>query len=163
MSSRARCYSEKATRATTSSWSWTGKVAVVAGYGGEERLIAVHGPRRFLGELGLLTGQAAFFTAVVREPGEVLVVPVERLRELMSQDTVLGDLVLRAYLLRREMLIGLGAGFRSSARASRRTRDVCASSPPATGCRTGGSTWRRTRRRRRCCASWASRPRRRRW
>ena len=88
-----------------------GKVVVVAGYGGEERMIAVHGPRRFLGELSLLTGQAAFFTAVVREPGEVLVVPVERLRALVTQDTVLGDLVLRAYLLRREMLIGLGAGF----------------------------------------------------
>jgi thioredoxin reductase (NADPH) len=88
-----------------------GKVMVVSGYGGEERMIAVHGPRRFLGELSLLTGQAAFFTAVVREPGEVLVVPVERLRALVTQDTVLGDLVLRAYLLRREMLIGLGAGF----------------------------------------------------
>jgi thioredoxin reductase (NADPH) len=88
------------------------KVAVVAGYGGAERLIAIHGPRRFLGELSLLTGQAAFFTAVVREPGEVLVVPVERLRELVSQDRALGDLILRAYLLRREMLIGLGAGFR---------------------------------------------------
>ena len=88
-----------------------GKVVVVAGYGGEERMIAVHGPRRFLGELSLLTGQAAFFTAVVREPGEVLVVPVERLRALVTQDTVLGDIVLRAYLLRREMLIGLGAGF----------------------------------------------------
>ena len=37
-----------------------GKVMVVSGYGGEERMIAVHGPRRFLGELSLLTGQAAF-------------------------------------------------------------------------------------------------------
>jgi thioredoxin reductase (NADPH) len=75
-------------------------------------VIAVHGPGRFLGELSLLTGQAAFFTAVVREPGEVLVVPVSRLRELVGADPVLGDLVLRAYLLRREMLIGLGTGFK---------------------------------------------------
>jgi thioredoxin reductase (NADPH) len=87
-----------------------GKVAVMDIDGGEERLIAVHGPGRFLGELSLLTGQAAFFTAVVREPGEVLAVPVERLRELISQDAALGDLILRAYLLRRELLIGLGAG-----------------------------------------------------
>jgi len=50
-------------------------------------------------------------TAVVREPGEVLVVPVERLRALVTHDTVLGDIVLHAYLLRREMLIGLEAGF----------------------------------------------------
>ncbi|MEA2224892.1 MAG: thioredoxin reductase [Solirubrobacteraceae bacterium] len=90
-----------------------GKVAVVESQGGpHERLIAVHGPRRFLGELGLLTGQAAFFTAVVREPGEVLVVPVDRLRALLSHDSALGDLLLRAYFLRRELLIGLGAGFR---------------------------------------------------
>lgn len=107
-----------------------GKVAVVAGYGGDERLIAVHGPGRFLGELGLLIGQAALFTAVVREPGEVLAVPVEKLRELLSQESVLGDLILRSYLLRREMLIGLGAGFtivgsRYSA-DTRRLREFCA-------------------------------------
>jgi thioredoxin reductase (NADPH) len=90
-----------------------GRVAIVDGYGGpDERLIAVHGERRFLGEIGLLTGQAAFFTAVVAEPAELLVVPVERLRALTTQDTALGDLVVRAYLLRREMLIGLNAGFR---------------------------------------------------
>jgi thioredoxin reductase (NADPH) len=90
-----------------------GKVAVVHGYGDrDEQVIAVHGPRRFLGELSLLTGQAAFFTAVVREAGEVLVVPVERLRRLVSHDSTLGDLILRAYLIRRELLIGIGAGFR---------------------------------------------------
>jgi thioredoxin reductase (NADPH) len=89
-----------------------GKVAVVEDYGGQEQLIAVHGPGRFLGELSLLTGQAAFFTAVVREPGEVLVVPVERLRTLIAQDSLLGDLIFRAYLIRREMLIGIGAGLR---------------------------------------------------
>jgi thioredoxin reductase (NADPH) len=90
-----------------------GKVAVVDGYGGpDERLIAVHGPRRFLGELGMLTGQAAFFTAVVRDPGEVLVVPVDRVRALVTQDPALGDIVLRAYFMRRELLIGLGAGFK---------------------------------------------------
>jgi thioredoxin reductase (NADPH) len=89
-----------------------GRVAVVADRTGEARVIAVHGPRRFLGELGVLTGQAAFYSAVVREDGEVLAVPVERLRALVAQDAALGDLILRAYLLRRELLIGLGAGFR---------------------------------------------------
>ncbi|MEA2361162.1 MAG: thioredoxin reductase [Thermoleophilaceae bacterium] len=89
-----------------------GLVAIVQGEGGDEKLIAVHGPGRFLGELGLLSGQAALFTAVVREPGEVLAVPVERLRDLVQQDPTLADLILRAYLLRREYLIGLGAGFK---------------------------------------------------
>jgi thioredoxin reductase (NADPH) len=88
-----------------------GKVATYHGYGTDaQELIAVHGPGRFLGELSLLSGQAAFFTAVVAEPGEVLVVPVEQLRALVTQDPALGDLILRAYVVRRELLIGRGAG-----------------------------------------------------
>jgi thioredoxin reductase (NADPH) len=90
-----------------------GKVATISGYGTEDaRVFAVHGARRFLGELSLLTGQAAFFTAVVHEQGEVLVVPVERLRELVTHDPEMGDVILRAYLVRRELLIGFGAGFK---------------------------------------------------
>jgi thioredoxin reductase (NADPH) len=91
----------------------SGLVEVVHDYGDPlERTVAVHGPGRFLGELGLLEGQPAFNTAIVREPGEVLAVPVERQRALVARDPVLGDLVLRAYLGRRSLLIGLGAGFR---------------------------------------------------
>jgi thioredoxin reductase (NADPH) len=87
-----------------------GLVEVVTGSGEDERRIAVHGPGRFLGELNLLIGGAALMSAIVREPGEVLVVPAERLREMVSADPALGDLILRAYLARRSLLIGLGAG-----------------------------------------------------
>ena len=89
-----------------------GKVAVVEESGAGERVIGVHGPGRFLGELGLITGQAVFVTAVVHEPGEVLVVPQDRLREIVTHDLVLGDLILRALIMRRSILIGLGIGFR---------------------------------------------------
>jgi thioredoxin reductase (NADPH) len=90
-----------------------GKAAIVEGYGsGHERTIGVHGEGRFLGELNLLTGQAAFLTAIVVAPGEVLRVPPDQLRALVGHDTTLGDLILRAFLLRRSVLIGLGAGFR---------------------------------------------------
>ena len=44
--------------------------------------------------------------------GEVLAVPADRLKELVACDPAIGDLVLRAYLLRRSILIGLGAGLR---------------------------------------------------
>jgi thioredoxin reductase (NADPH) len=90
----------------------SGKVLIVEGGGEDQQLIAVHGPRRFLGELSLLTGQAAFFSAIVGDAGEVLQVPVAQLRQLVTQDSALGDLVLRAFLLRRERLVGLGAGLR---------------------------------------------------
>jgi thioredoxin reductase (NADPH) len=90
-----------------------GKVAVVEGLGtGEERVIRVHGPGRFLDELGLLTGQPSFVSSVVCEPGEVLAVAVGALREQVAHDPRLGDLILRAYLLRRELLVGQGVGFR---------------------------------------------------
>jgi thioredoxin reductase (NADPH) len=90
-----------------------GKAAIVEGYGsGHERVIGVHGRGRFLGELNLLTGQAAFLTAVMVEDGEVLAVPPERLRTIVTEDSILGDLILRAFLLRRSVLIGLGTGFR---------------------------------------------------
>jgi thioredoxin reductase (NADPH) len=89
-----------------------GRVAIVEHDASGERLIAVHGPGRFLGELSLLGGQAAFFAAVVREAGEVLAVPAPRVRDVLSQDPALGELVLRAFLLRRSLLIGLGTGLR---------------------------------------------------
>ena len=72
----------------------------------------MHGPRRFLGELGDLEGQASFFTAEAIEPGEVLVVLAQRVRDLVAHDPALSDLILRAYLVRRSLLIQQGSGFR---------------------------------------------------
>jgi thioredoxin reductase (NADPH) len=89
-----------------------GHVGTRTGEGPEVRMVAVHGPGRFLGELNLLTGGPSFLTASALEAGEVLVVPAARLRQLVAEDSELGDLVLRAYLARRNILIGLGAGVR---------------------------------------------------
>jgi thioredoxin reductase (NADPH) len=90
----------------------SGAVALVSGYGADEQVVGVHGRGRFLGGLGLLTGEAMFLTAVVTAPGQVLSIPIQTLRELVDQDPALGDLVLRAFLLRRSLLIKLGAGLR---------------------------------------------------
>jgi thioredoxin reductase (NADPH) len=89
-----------------------GMVALVEGHGDDGRVIGLHGPGRFLGELNLLTGQAVFVTAIVREPGAVLAVPAERLRDLVVEDRALGDLILNSYLVRRAILIDLGTGFK---------------------------------------------------
>ncbi|MCV7345905.1 FAD-dependent oxidoreductase [Mycolicibacterium rhodesiae] len=91
----------------------SGKIAVsTTDDMGIRHVIRVHGPGRFLGELGDLEGQAAFYTAEVVEPGEVLVIPTERVRDLVVHDPVLSDLILRAYLLRRSLLIQQEHGFR---------------------------------------------------
>ncbi|HZC09762.1 MAG TPA: FAD-dependent oxidoreductase, partial [Mycobacterium sp.] len=91
----------------------SGKVAIIAEDDtGKRRIIRVHGSRRFLGELGDLEGRAAFYTAEVVEAGEALAVPAGRVRRLVAHDLVLSDLILRAYLMRRSLLIEQGAGFR---------------------------------------------------
>src|SRR3954462_10828581 len=64
----------------------SGAVAIIDDYGRENRVVAVHGPHRFLGELTLLPGPAAYLTAVVRDAGEVIQMPAARLREMVSGD-----------------------------------------------------------------------------
>jgi NhaA family Na+:H+ antiporter len=83
----------------------SGAVAVVDGYGQDNRVRGVHGPGRFLGGLGTLRGQAMFLTPVAQQDGEVLTVPTERLRTVLNADPQLRDVVLRTYLLRRSYLI----------------------------------------------------------
>ena len=90
----------------------SGAVAIVQGYCDANRVVAIHGPHRFLGELNLLTGARTYLTAVVRDGGEVIRVRVARLREIVRDDEELGNVILRAYIARRTILIEAGAGFR---------------------------------------------------
>jgi thioredoxin reductase (NADPH) len=76
-----------------------------------EVVVATHGPRRFLGELNILTGQRAFLSARVSQPGRVLVIPLATLRQLMSTKPDFSDIVFRALVARREILrVSEGAG-----------------------------------------------------
>jgi thioredoxin reductase (NADPH) len=109
----------------------SGRVALVEGRGTPaERFIGAHGRGRFIGELGLLTGQAAFYSAVAVQASEVIAVPAGRLRELVTSDAALGDMILRAYLIRRSILISLGVGVRiigsRYSQDARRLRDFAA-------------------------------------
>ena len=91
----------------------SGKVAAVEGYdSGHGRIVRVHGRYRFLDELGLLTGQPSFVSLVAVTEGEVLAVPVRELNELVRQDPKFGDLVVRCYLARRELLVGSITGIK---------------------------------------------------
>ena len=88
----------------------SGAVTIVRGYGTENRVIAVHGPRRFLGELNLMTGGRAYLTAVVREAGEVIHVPLRRFMRFIRNQESLANLIFGAYMARREILIEVGGG-----------------------------------------------------
>ena len=82
-----------------------GEVQISVASDGEERVIARHGPGRFLGELNMLTGLRVFVSAQVMEPGEVVVVPVDELRRLLATRPELSDLILAAFIARREILM----------------------------------------------------------
>lgn len=69
-----------------------------------EIVVAKHTAGRFLGELNLLTGQHAYLTARVAEPGRVLAIELPTLRQLMSTRPDFSDTVFKAFLARREIL-----------------------------------------------------------
>ena len=75
-----------------------------------ETVIATYGRAQFLGEIGLLTGQRAYLSAVASTAGRVLRVPPAQVRVVMAQELGLSELIMRTFLLRHSILTGLGAG-----------------------------------------------------
>jgi thioredoxin reductase (NADPH) len=88
-----------------------GTAEVVRGYGrpGATRLVG-YGRSEFLGEIGMLTGQRVFLTAVATSAGRALTVPVAQLRAVMAHEPDLSDLILHTFLLRHSVLMRRGAG-----------------------------------------------------
>ena len=89
-----------------------GEVEVVDDFAGDARTIGIFLAGRFLGELNMLTGQAMYLTAVVREGGEVLSITRERLKEIVTEEPNLSDVILKAFLARRTYMIRTGLGLR---------------------------------------------------
>jgi thioredoxin reductase (NADPH) len=87
-------------------------LAIVQGLGEENRVIAIHGPGRFAGELSMLIGQRLYLSGVIRDGGEVIQVPIDKLREIIAQDKTLSDLILGAFIARRSILIDVGTGLK---------------------------------------------------
>ncbi|CAA9542350.1 MAG: Thioredoxin reductase [uncultured Thermomicrobiales bacterium] len=90
----------------------SGEAEIVERFRGEDRVIAAHGAGKFLGEMNMFTGQAVYLTARMRQAGEVLAVPPARLKDVITEDGTLGESILRAFLLRRSILLGTGAGLK---------------------------------------------------
>jgi len=78
-----------------------GEVAITDASGRE---IVRHCASGFLGEMNLLSGQTVFLTAVVTQPLRYIAVDREVLRKLLFEDGSLSDLLLSAFIERRELL-----------------------------------------------------------
>jgi thioredoxin reductase (NADPH) len=101
-----------------------GEVEVIDDFAGEARTMGVMRPGRFLGDLNMLTGQPIYLSAVVRVGGEVLAISRERLKELVTEEPDLSDIILKAFLARRAwgMKTGLGLRIIGSRHSSDATR-----------------------------------------
>jgi len=70
-----------------------------------ERAVTVLSPGMFTGEAGMIGGQGAVVLARAMQSGEVLEVHPQELRALVARDVQLSEVLLRAFILRRLMLI----------------------------------------------------------
>ncbi|MBA2588530.1 MAG: FAD-dependent oxidoreductase [Alphaproteobacteria bacterium] len=86
-----------------------GKIAVRQGGAVSHREpIVTHGPGSFLGELAQLSDRPALVDASAEGEVEAIIVPGQRLRDVLVQEAELGERIMRALILRRVGLLQAG-------------------------------------------------------
>ena len=73
-----------------------GRIRITRAAGGEERLLAVHEPGEFAGEISILTHGPAVATGRVDEPARVLRIPADTFREMVAECTPFAETALQA-------------------------------------------------------------------
>ena len=82
----------------------SGEVEIVDDSGEAPKTVAVHGPGQFTGDVAQLTGSPALVSAVARGDCEVYEVSPDALRQLLNHHPDLGDVILQAFIARRQLL-----------------------------------------------------------
>ena len=82
----------------------SGEVEIVDMSGDKPRTVVVHQPGQFTGEVSQLIGSAAVVSAVARTDCAVYGISSEGLREILNRCTDLGDIILQAFIARRQLL-----------------------------------------------------------
>ena len=75
-----------------------------------ETLITVHGSGEFTGEVNMLSGRRALIRARVTKPGKVIELDRQSMMALLQNDAEIGDILMRAFILRRVELVAAGVG-----------------------------------------------------
>ena len=75
-----------------------------------ERPIATHGPGEFTGEITMISGQRCLVRGRVTGAGEFLEISADGLRSLVAKEAELGEIFMRAFILRRLALLTRGHG-----------------------------------------------------
>ena len=75
-----------------------------------DTVVTIHRPGNFSGDVDMIAGHPAVVRALGRSAGRVLEVPAERVRSLVLTDPELSQIFLRAFILRRTLLMSRNAG-----------------------------------------------------
>ncbi len=88
----------------------SGELEVLHPSGAAETLVTVHAPGQFTGEVSTLSGRRAFFRLRASKTGEVIELDRQRMLALVQTDAELGEILMRAFILRRVELVAAGVG-----------------------------------------------------
>src|ERR1035438_2236923 len=82
----------------------SGEVEIVDRPGDEPRTVTIHRPGEFTGDISHLTGLPAVVSAVARGDCEVYEITGDALRNVLNQCPDIGDIILQAFIARRQLL-----------------------------------------------------------
>jgi thioredoxin reductase (NADPH) len=88
----------------------SGAIEIVETSTGQPHTIVVHEPQQFTGDVDMLSGRAAIITARVAADGEVIELSAPALRRAVDEWPELGDVIVKAFLMRRSLLLSDGFG-----------------------------------------------------
>jgi thioredoxin reductase (NADPH) len=85
-----------------------GSIEILEHASGTPHTVTVHGAGEFTGDVDMLTGRAALVTGRMAEDGRVLQLNTAELRRAVDELPELGEIILKAFLMRRTLLLSGG-------------------------------------------------------
>jgi thioredoxin reductase (NADPH) len=85
-----------------------GAIEIVEHSRGEPHQVTVHHPGQFTGDIDVFNGRPALVTGRVVEDGRLVEVTPDNLRRAVDELPDLGDIIIKAFLLRRELIQASG-------------------------------------------------------
>ncbi|MEO8591756.1 MAG: FAD-dependent oxidoreductase [Candidatus Solibacter sp.] len=82
----------------------SGEVEIIDSSGDQPKTVTVHRPGEFTGDISHLTGLPAIVSGVARGDVEVYEVSPEALRRVLNQCPTVSDIILQAFIARRQLL-----------------------------------------------------------
>ena len=85
-----------------------GAIEIIGHQRGVPQRVVIHHPGQFTGDIDVLSGRTVLVTGRVVEDGRVVELGTEDVRRAVAELPELGKIILKAFLMRRQLLIGEG-------------------------------------------------------